>query len=411
MGGKASPATEAGSRWWSGGDALHRFVCDLVADELGRLRPGSRLPALPWSPSLALDGDGLGADSLELLSLGTAVAEAIHLHESGIEDYLLVRRTIGDWVGIAAAGLGRFDASLTFRTSGSTGEPRPCTHTLAALGEEVEAQAALFPGTRRILAAVPSHHIYGFLFTQLLPQQLGALPVVDVRGSSPAHLASLLAEGDLVVGFPDFWRAVARAVPRLPGGVVGVTSTAPCPPETATAVLERGLARLVQVYGSSETAGVAWRQAPDAPYELYPYWRKVGADAPARLVRGNDVAVSREMPDAVEWLDDRRFRVLGRRDKAVQVAGINVFPERISRVLCDHPAVKQASVRLMHPSEGNRLKAYIVPEDGADPEALRAALTAWIDRHLTVPERPRALTFGSVLPAGSMGKQGDWPVA
>ena len=39
--------------------------------------------------------------------------------------------------------------------------------------EHARELARLVPGRRRILSAVPAHHIYGFLFSVLLPQDLG----------------------------------------------------------------------------------------------------------------------------------------------------------------------------------------------------------------------------------------------
>lgn len=398
--------------WWQNSEALKRFVCDLVAGELSRMRPGGApLPAAPWAPGLELGGGGLGADSLELLALAAALSEAIHLHESGIEDYLLARRTIGEWVEIAAAGLDRFHAELSFRTSGSTGAPKTCTHPLALLEQEIEAQSIVLGRPRRIVSAVPSHHIYGFLFTILLPHRLGGVPVIDIRGRSPAALAFTLGEGDLIIGHPDFWRALVRALPHMRSGVVGVTSTAPCPRETAEAVAGRGLSRLVQIYGSTETGGIAWREAPEAPYLLYPHWHRAAPDMVARLLPAGGGERRYVLPDDLEWLGARHFRLAGRRDAAVQVGGINVFPARVRQVLCDHPFVKDAAVRLMHPEEGGRLKAFIVPVEGIDPRDLRAALTDWIDRQLSTPERPRSLTFGAELPVSGLGKAADWPAS
>ena len=95
--------------------------------------PGPRLQiGAPGTGATGPGSDGLGADSLGLVSLATALVEALHLHRSGIEDYLLVRRTLGEWIEICAAGLARFDEALTFRTSGSTGKPKACTHALRA---------------------------------------------------------------------------------------------------------------------------------------------------------------------------------------------------------------------------------------------------------------------------------------
>lgn len=393
--------------WWRDGNYLRRFVADLVADEWSRLRLGAPpLPSQPWADDLSLIGGGVGADSLEMLTLASALAEAIHLHESGIEDYLLVRRTFGEWVTVAAAGLDRFHAQITFRTSGSTGLPKSCPHSLDALAEEIAAQAVLLAAPLRILSAVPSHHIYGFLFTVLLPQCLGSIPVIDIRGSSPARLAGELRDGDLVVGHPEFWKALVRSIPLFPGGVVGVTSTAPCPTETAVAVQDAGLKRFIQVYGSTETAGVAWRDSSEATYQLLPYWRRADDASVERDLGGAKVSYS--IPDEVAWDGERRFRILRRRDRAVQVAGTNVFPDRVRNIICEHPGVKEAAVRLMSPEEGSRLKAFIVPKDDAETASLRTDLTAWMAERMTSPEQPRGLTFGPALPVGLLGKACDW---
>lgn len=159
-------------------------MIDFIAEELRRLRPGARdLSPAGWHAGTRIDSD-IGADSLELLSLGSTLTEALHLHESGIEDNLLVRRSIGEWMHIVSESLAVYSAALTFHTSGSTGVPKACRHTLADLLEETAELAILCgPDRRRILVAVPGHHIYGFLFAVLLPQALGLSTdaVIDVR--------------------------------------------------------------------------------------------------------------------------------------------------------------------------------------------------------------------------------------
>lgn len=398
--------------WWYDTGALERVVADLVADELARLRPGGRAPRPPpggWPEDFALDGDGLGADSLELLGLSTRLAQMLHLHVAGVEDHLLARRTLGDWIDTCRTALEHCDAEVTFRTSGSTGSAKTCTHRLEALEQEAAFLATLLSGARRVLTVVPAHHIYGFLFTILLPRHLGA-PVIDLRASSPAALAALARPGDLVVAHPDYWRAVAALDVRLPPGVTGVTSTAPCPPEVAREVHRRGLARLVEVYGSSETAGVGWRDDAGADYTLFPYWRCAGDHILARtLPSGVDVAA--ELQDHLSWSGPGRFRPCGRRDTVVQVGGVNVSLDHVRRMLKGHRWVADAAVRRMRPEEGQRLKAFIVPTPDAPPPAeLRQELEAWIERTLPAAERPRALTFGAALPVNALGKLADWPI-
>jgi long-chain acyl-CoA synthetase len=342
--------------------------------------------------------------------LATALAEAVHLHSSGIDDSLLAARTVGEWTENVARGLDRSSAELTFRTSGSTGQPKWCVHALADLEAEVAETAQLLAGSRRVVSAVSSHHIYGFLFTILVPARLGCT-VIDVRAHAPARLAGLVESGDVVVGFPDFWRAFVRTVPRTAPGAVGLTSTAPCPPDVARGVRAAGISRFIDVYGSSETAGIGWRDDPQAAYELFSFWRRGAGER--ELIRGRadgaeSVAV---VPDELIWEGPRRVRPAGRAEGAVAVGGINVFPERVGAVLRAHPGIAEAAVRLMRPDEGERLKAFVVPRPGYDPAALLAELWPYLDARLAPPERPKSIVFGSELPAGALGKPADWPIA
>ena len=389
--------------WWQHEPALGRLVRDLVAAELAAARPGASFP-LPssWPPELDLAAD-LGADSLDLMAAATSLADLLGFARAGIEDALLAQTKLADWIGAARASLARDDGMLTFRTSGSAGAPKRCAHALADLRREVEELARLLPGRRRVLSAVPAHHIYGFLFTVLLPQAGAApLPVLDLRASSPAALAAQLAPGDLVVAHPDFWNRVAALAPDFPVDVAGVSSGAPCADATARRLAAGGL-RLLQVYGSSETAGVGWREEAGAPYRLFPYWRRgIRTDT---IERGADAF---PLQDRLEWIDAERFMPNGRIDQAVQVGGTNVYPAYVAQVLALHPQVRECVVRPMRPDEGARLKAFVVAGEGVVPAALREALIAWIAERLAPPERPAAFSFGPALPRGPGGKRADW---
>ncbi len=403
--------------WWEHRPTLDRVVSDLLAGELALMRPGQVRRPPPWPRALDLAAD-LGADSLELLGLATAMEQVLAIGCIG-EDRVLANPRLDAWVDAVAAGLAGSAGGggrMVFRTSGSSGAPKDCPHALSELAREASVLADVFAGTRRIVGLVASHHIYGFLFTVLLPRALGLAPaeVCDLRGASPGAVSRQLQPGDLVVGFPDFWRAFAPVAGSLPRDITGVSSTAPCPDEVARAVRAAGVARLVQVYGSSETAGVGWREGPDADYRLFPYWQRAEAAAGAAqaLLRGmaDGSTLRVALQDRLDWQDATHFRPAGRVDQAVQVGGVNVFPGYVADVLRMHPQVMDASVRLMRPDEGRRLKAFVVAreESPLDADTLRSVLTAWVAERLPAPERPSAYSFGAALPRQAGGKPTDW---
>lgn len=251
-----------------------------------------------------------------------------------------MRRRLGDSAEIAEESLKRFSERVTFQTSGSTGKPKRVTHAWAHLAAETEAGADLFPDARRVAALVPPHHIYGWLWTVPLPAARG-LPVLDARGRAPAAPLREARAGDLIVATPFLCSLLLRAGAKLPDRVTGLTSTAPAPPALWLETRAMGLARLVELYGSTETGGVGWRDARDAPLSLMPHLTAEGGT----LRRRRDGAALAP-PDRLAWDADGRFRPAGRTDGAVQVGGVNVWPERVAATLGEHPAVADCAVRL-----------------------------------------------------------------
>ncbi|MBC7452331.1 MAG: AMP-binding protein [Massilia sp.] len=408
---KRSPG--GGASWWEERAAVRRFACHFIAAELTQLRPaGVRLAPRLWTAQTDIAVD-LGADSLELLALASAFAEALHLHQSGVAGELLERLRVDDWVDIAQAGLRIFSGAMTFRTSGSVGVAKPCTHRSDALWQEACQLATLIGARRRIWCAVPSHHIYGFLFSVLLPRALGLQQscVTDLSAGSPAVLTHALRAGDLVIGHPEFWRAAVRLAPDIGPDVIAVTSTAPCPDALADAVAATGVAALLQVYGSSETAGVGWRKHAGDHFQCFPYWQRDALEQGV-LVRAFEDGTQQRYcaPDRLDWIDGERFLPAGRIDEAVQVGGVNVFPISIAACLKRHPDVEDAVVRKMRGDEGDRLKAFIVPRKHVTTAQLQRTLEAWVREQLTSAQRPRAFSFGAQLPRGQNGKLSDWMI-
>jgi len=392
---------------------LARVLRSLLLAELGAARGRSgrasagALPQTSWSDTMPIGADGLGCDSLETLWLASAVNEMFRLYESGTETELTAAETFGAWLDHIEASWRSGIEQVTFSTSGSTGGSKRCVQSFAHLRAEVEVLAAHWTGRQRVLALAPAHHIYGFIFTGLLPDRL-AVPVLDAQGLSPGRLADEVGAGDLIVSFPDRWAWLQRSLPDWPADIEGVVSTAPCPADLLAALRAGGLARMTEVYGSSETAGIAMRDAPGDPYRLMPQWRfdtTLSAEKPELVHRlGQRYALM----DGVSLVEADAFRLAGRRDGMVQVGGVNVSPEAVAIKLRGRPGVRDAAVRLMRPDEGPRLKAFVVPDGEIGPETLVASLESWISDHLATAEQPKSIVTGATLPVGPLGKTADW---
>lgn len=389
------------SSWWQGQE-FPRFVTDLLVDALKHLRPGRPIAAA----DLRFDTDGLDLNSLERFSLAVAVAEALQLSQIERPERLQERNCLSDWIAEARRCMSPASRGVGFRTSGSTGRPRFIVHELDVLSQEIESLGSIFSDRARIVSVVPAHHIYGFLFTVLLPMHLG-IDVIDARLCAPRTVRSIVKPGDLFVAFPAYWQALAAS--PWPRDIDGVTSGGPCSTELAKAIASDGLHRLVEIYGATETGGVAWRDNANMAFRLLPHVARDGEQSVQKILGG---AVRRyALPDRVAWHGPDLLTPLSRLDGAVQVGAVNVYPEAVRAVLLAHPGVADAEVRMMQPDEGERLKAFIVARDAAAPrERLRRDLEAWAAERLQPLERPRAFTFGTAVPVNSMGKRTDWRI-
>jgi long-chain acyl-CoA synthetase len=404
---------------------IFRIVRDIFVDELSRSRRDvfDRADAATWSTGTEVRSGGLDLDSLERFTLAGRLNETFALYESGVEDNLLRARTLGDTVEVIAAGLSHFAGEIHFYSGGTVGAPRIVAHAAESLLEEIAEVAALFPDRRRVVVTVPVHHIYGFLFGVLLPRALG-VPGVDAQ----YRLLSGEARprpGDLLVSIPFLWERYLPRVASWGADVAGASSTAPLPAEVGDALRRAGLERLIEVYGSSETAGVGWRDhcaprpagAPDSPpFTLFHRWTRGAGDA----LRG--AAGNVPLPDRLEWRDERHFLPRGRRDAVVQVGGNNVDLEALRlRILELLPEAEDCALRL----SGDRLRLFVAvatPGGGAPRTSpSRDAAAASPDHALTAAEIvrrlraalpdhavPPAVTLGSTLPRTPTGKVADW---
>ncbi|WP_462323826.1 AMP-binding enzyme [Desulfoplanes sp.] len=388
------------------------ILASMIRSTLSSRAGSSYFPTAPMEIGdyTPLSTDHLGLDEAGLLDVATQFTSMFGLSCS------VISRTapppLGEWAHRAFSRWQTDNGTLFFNTSGSTGTPTACPQTMALLEQEILAQAEIFKGCTRILTFVPRHHIYGFLFSVLLPKVL-RVPVLDLPPVASTGLLEKMARGDLVIAFPLFWKALSQLNVTFPEGVRGVTSTGPCPATIIHQLLDHGLALMTEVYGSSETGGLGTRNHPEAPYTLLPFWQIPPDHDPdsvqiTRILPNGSAVRSYAMPDVVQWEDARTFRPIKRTDKAVQVAGINVYPDRIAEIIKTHPEIDDCVVRLMRPEEGHRLKAFIVPKSGTPSGGERRELRSWLADRLTSAEIPKALAFGTELPVNAMGKHTDW---
>jgi acyl-coenzyme A synthetase/AMP-(fatty) acid ligase len=310
------------------------------------------------------------------------------------------------------------DGDLEFWTSGSTGRPKRVVRRFSELAAEVRVLEALFGHHCRggpILGTVPHHHIDGCLFRILWPLHAGRVfagevcgdpdrfasslsqPLPPVLVSSPAHLSRLPHLVDL-----DRFRGAPSVI---------FSSGGPLPAEDAVLWRRWVPAGVVEIYGSTESGGIAWR-AQDGG-EAARAWTPfpdvgIATDADGALLLASPrVATGRlRMEDAVRTLPDGRFLLQGRLDRVVKIEEKRVSLPELEAALEAHPWVRRAAVLVL---EGRRrtLGAALVlrPEAPPLPSRQRAtALREHLARRFEAAALPRRWRFLPELPADARGK-------
>lgn len=295
---------------------------------------------------------------------------------------------------------------VTFFTSGTTGAPQACIHTESELKQESGFLRTLFPHKKAFLSSVSPHHLYGFTFGLYVPLVCGT----PVRRTLPLStlIISQIQRNDAVIGIPVLWNAVARGnLKTAEPNVALVSASAPVRPETLNVLEEYGY-QLVDVFGSSETGVIGIRSNSREPYQLLPYFdrQRSMSDSLFRILPDGKI---RKYPlmDNLDWPEPQKFYPVGRKDKAVQVGGVNVYPSHVANQLAKIPEVSMCAVRLMDNAERSRLKAFIVLEEGIEEHEFRQKLKKLL-KDFSPEERPVRFTFGRELPHNDMGKPQDW---
>ncbi len=298
--------------------------------------------------------------------------------------------------------------NITFFTSGSTGKPKPCTHPESHLRQELIGIVPLLQNRKHALVTAPLHHLYGFTFGLLLPMSLN-IPM-SLETPIPTAIAHQIQDFDLVIGVPLLYTNMARLTHLTSKNSILITGTAPMPAQSFEHLLSADF-KMIEFFGSSEMGVMCYRLNPSHHFTLLPQFARVEQNSIAGTVRRtfpDGQSSDFILQDNIDWQDERHLLPRGRKDSAVQVAGVNVYPEYVAKVISKHPSVELCTVRLMRPDEGQQLKAFIVLKPNITEDTARKELRNYIKQRLKIEEQPARFTFGADFPRSAIGKPADW---
>lgn len=312
-----------------------------------------------------------------------------------------------------------------FYTSGSSGQAKCVEKTFAQLLTEVAALETEFAARfnqATFVSTVSHQHIYGMLFKLLWPILKGHQLICQafeypehinqavenfnleqvVLIASPAHLHRIYADNVLV--------KIADPLALV------FSSGGPLEGDKSWALQQQLSTPIIEVFGSTETGGIAWRINNAQSDALWTAFKGIQIEESADnqvLQIVSPYLASAEVyttDDRIKKVKHNQFKLLGRADRIVKVEEKRVSLDEVQQKLVQHPAVVDAYV-LVVGQKRKQLACVLVLEDEAISEfselkkfqqdrVFRQYLSRWFE----AVALPRKFRYLDALPYNAQGK-------
>jgi len=239
-------------------------------------------------------------------------------------------------------------------TGGSTGAPKVWSKSPRNLFSEVFYLKDKFAISDKDLfvATVPPYHIYGLLFSVLLPFLAHARLLPDIY-TFPQEIISTTNKhkATVLVSVPIHYRALHVDNLSTPSLKIAFSSSGVLDRSDGLHFHKKTGVGITEIYGSTETGGIATRCISEQTDSWQPFdivsWKLIGQ----RLSIASDLASPEMKRDAEGFCltgdearpdKDNRFVLLGRADGIVKVAGKRVDLQDVQNKIRTLPTVRDA---------------------------------------------------------------------
>jgi len=266
-----------------------------------------------------------------------AVTDDVHVETPGLPRVLVEPRPAAAEASDAAVpSIDRDMHAVSLLTSGSTGAPQPHAKTWETLVGDVAAAVGRLSSLLgrpslaglTLVATVPVQHSYGLESSALLAM-LGGAAFDSGRPFFPADVVQSLAsvpQPRALVTTPFHLKTLLLSGIELPPVDLILSATAPLSPQLAAQAEQAMGGALIEIYGSTESGQVATRRPTQS--EVWETFGEIRVHADhddsgtERFVfEGDFIPEPTPMADVLELVDDRCFRLLGRANDLIHVAG------------------------------------------------------------------------------------------
>lgn len=315
---------------------------------------------------------------------------------------------------------------LVLFTSGSSGQPKAITKTLAQLDAEVSVLEQTFAAHLphcSVISTVSHQHIYGLLFKILWPLA-ASRPFLSDLVEYPETLTyyTSLFPNLCLISSPAQLSRLPEALehqPQLHSPSLVFSSGGPLNFQAAAEIAHCYGKPPIEVYGSTETGGIAYRRqsADNQPWRIFASHQiKQDAIDGALLLKSpyldNDDWL--KCDDKVNLVSDSEFHLLGRLDRIVKIEEKRICLVQMEQLLERHPMVSQAMLMVLEQPRMQLGAAIVLSAQGKEMlnnegklavnNQLKAHLLTQFER-VTLPKRWRYPEVLELTPQGKRDNQ------
>ena len=313
--------------------------------------------------------------------------------------------------------LNTIDFTFLLFTSGTTGLPVGAFKSLQNLESEVDTLCSLVKEftPKKVISTVPFIHIYGILTSVLLPYRLH-LPLFFKEHFLPHDLLSNIEPYSIVVTTPLYIKSLVRlSEVRSLKNVLFISSTGPLDNDTARAFIDKFDTNLIQLFGSTETGGIAYKRQDET------WWTplsKVSVSVDKReLLNVSSPYVSEFLYDKgikktggeIQSLDyvefnGERFKIIGRNSQIFKVGGKRFSTLHVEEILEKMAAVDKAYVSIEYKRgelKDEVLQIYIQCQEPVNIGIIKKELM----KHYGKIQFPITVSVVEKIPTTALGKK------
>lgn len=304
------------------------------------------------------------------------------------------------------------DIFLKLFTGGSTGRPKVWSKSPGNLLTEAFFLSQFFNISEKDIFAstVPPNHIYGLLFSVLVPF-ISSAAVLDDIFAYPGEIINAVKNNlaTVLISVPMHYRILRGGGFSTPSLRLAFSSGGKLDNDDAGSFFQNTNLKVAEIYGSTETGGIAYRYNSGSGGKWSPFESVKWKIKNERLCVSSDY-ISQELfrdndgfyitGDRAEHEDESGFNLLGRADGIVKVGGKRVDINKIQEKLRGMSGINDAVVISMPSDKGRENIIAALYEGSVEEDEVKKRVSKIIEDY----ELPRKIKRAQKIPSTSTGK-------